>query len=64
MELNSSIEAGDKLGAELMAFCQERLPKFKCPRSVDFTEALPRSDAGKVYRKKVREGYWKGYSTT
>ena len=35
-----------------------RLAKFKCPRSVDFRE-LPRYMSGKLYKRVVREAYWK-----
>ena len=33
--------------AELIAWCQESLARFKCPRSVDVIEALPRNPTGK-----------------
>ena len=32
---------------ELVRFCRERLGRYKCPRSVDFRENLPRTDGGK-----------------
>jgi long-chain acyl-CoA synthetase len=35
---------------ELMEFCQGRLAEYKIPRSVSFTEALPRNAMGKVSR--------------
>jgi long-chain acyl-CoA synthetase len=51
-----------ELAQALIAFCREHLAHFKCPRSVDFASDLPRSDAGKVYRRLVREPYWKGWA--
>ena len=42
---------------ELIAFCRERLAGFKCPRSVDLVDALPRSDAGKVRLQELRDRY-------
>jgi long-chain acyl-CoA synthetase len=30
---------------------------FKCPRSVDFTDDLPREDNGKIYKRKLRDRY-------
>jgi long-chain acyl-CoA synthetase len=48
------------LEQELIAFCRERLAHFKCPRSIDFASELPRSDAGKVQRRLVRQRYWQG----
>ena len=48
---------GDALATELMEFCRERLAHYKCPRSLDFAEELPRLDSGKIQRRKVRERY-------
>jgi acyl-CoA synthetase (AMP-forming)/AMP-acid ligase II len=45
---------------ELIAFCQERLAKFKCPRSVDVVPALPRNPTGKILKKDLRAPYWQG----
>ena len=47
------------LEQELIAFCRDKVAHFKCPRSIDFVADLPRSDAGKVQRRLVREPYWK-----
>jgi fatty-acyl-CoA synthase len=33
------------------------LAGFKCPRSVDFVEALPRQDNGKIYKRLLRDQY-------
>jgi long-chain acyl-CoA synthetase len=38
----------------LIAFCQERLAKFKCPTQVRVVDALPKSPIGKVLRKDLR----------
>ncbi len=35
---------------ELIAYAEERLAKFKCPRAVRFVDALPRNAMGKVQR--------------
>lgn len=40
---------------ELMAFCQEKLARFKCPKQVRFVDALPKSPVGKILRKELRE---------
>jgi long-chain acyl-CoA synthetase len=57
------IEPGPALEQELIAFCRENLSKMKCPRSIDFTEQLPRLPTGKLYKKPLREQYWQGRST-
>ncbi|MCX5034737.1 AMP-binding protein [Streptomyces coelicoflavus] len=43
---------------ELIAFCADRLDRFKKPRSVEFTASLPHNRNGKLDRKAVREPYW------
>lgn len=53
-------EAGDELAAELLAFCRAHLSPIKCPRSIDFLEALPRHATGKLYKRLLRDAYWTG----
>jgi acyl-coenzyme A synthetase/AMP-(fatty) acid ligase len=57
VELNPGIDPTDVLAAELIVFCNERLAKFKCPRSVDFEVALPRLPTGKLLRLVLRDRY-------
>jgi long-chain acyl-CoA synthetase len=46
---------GDRATAdEVIAFCQERLARFKCPREVRFVDGLPKSPVGKILRKELR----------
>jgi acyl-CoA synthetase (AMP-forming)/AMP-acid ligase II len=45
---------------ELIAFCRERLAGYKCPRSVDVLEALPRNPTGKILKRDLRRPYWEG----
>ena len=45
---------------ELIAFARERLAGFKCPKSIDFIDALPRNPSGKILKKDLREPYWAG----
>lgn len=46
-----------ELTAELIAYCRDRLAHYKCPRSVDFVDELPRHDNGKLYKQRLRESY-------
>ena len=39
------------------------LASYKCPRSVDFTGSLPRSESGKLYKRLLRERYWAGHGS-
>ncbi|MBX3705733.1 MAG: AMP-binding protein [Pseudomonadales bacterium] len=48
----------DSLAEELLAFAQERLARYKCPKSVDFLEALPRLPTGKLYKRLIKDSYW------
>jgi acyl-CoA synthetase (AMP-forming)/AMP-acid ligase II len=45
---------------EIIALCKQRLGSVKKPKSVDFVDKLPRSAAGKVLKREVREKYWQG----
>lgn len=51
------VDAGDELAAELVRHCRDRLAHFKCPRRVDFTDSLPRTDSGKLYKRRLRDHY-------
>jgi long-chain acyl-CoA synthetase len=49
--------AGPDLAAELIAYCRDRLAHYKCPRSVDFVDSLPRLPTGKLYKRLLRDRY-------
>jgi long-chain acyl-CoA synthetase len=55
--------AGPELKAALLAYCREQLASYKCPRSVDFTDQLPREPNGKLYKRLLRERYWAGHGS-
>lgn len=42
---------------EIMDYCESKLASFKRPRSVVFTDSLPRNPIGKVLRKALRKQY-------
>jgi acyl-CoA synthetase (AMP-forming)/AMP-acid ligase II len=50
----------DPSEADLIAYCQERLAKFKCPTSVDRIDVIPRNPSGKVLKTELRKPYWEG----
>jgi acyl-CoA synthetase (AMP-forming)/AMP-acid ligase II len=58
VELLDGREPGDDLGRELQAFAREHLAGFKCPKSVDFIDHLPRLPTGKLYKRLLRDPYW------
>jgi long-chain acyl-CoA synthetase len=46
--------------SELVTYCREQLAGYKCPRSVDWADALPRNPSGKILKKDLRAPYWEG----
>ncbi len=40
---------------ELLAFCQQRLARYKCPKRIRFVTELPRGPTGKVVRRLLQE---------
>jgi long-chain acyl-CoA synthetase len=58
VELVDEVAPSDTLATDLIVYCQERLARYKCPRSVDFRDELPRTDGGKLYKRLLREEYW------
>lgn len=40
---------------ELIAFCKEKLAKYKVPQSIEFRDELPKTFVGKVLRRQLRE---------
>jgi long-chain acyl-CoA synthetase len=57
VEPAAEVTADATLAEELIAFCRASLASYKCPRSVVFCPALPRTDTGKLSRAQVRELY-------
>jgi long-chain acyl-CoA synthetase len=52
------VDGNEDLARELIAFCRQHLAHFKCPRSIDFQDELPRLPTGKLYKLALRERYW------
>ena len=53
------VTPGPELAAELIAYCRQHLADVKCPRTVDFREELPRHPTGKLYKRLLKDEYWK-----
>ncbi len=58
VQLGAGVEPGSDLERELIGWARERLSHYKCPKSVDFEEALPRLPTGKLYKRILRDRYW------
>jgi long-chain acyl-CoA synthetase len=52
-----------ELAAELIDFCRSHLAHMKCPKTVDFTDQLPRLPTGKLYKRTLRDAFWVGHAS-
>ncbi len=43
---------------ELIAFCKEQIARYKAPKSVEIVDELPKSSAGKILKRQLREKFW------
>ena len=57
----AGVKADAEFATALIAFCRDHLAHMKCPRTIDFTDALPRLPTGKLYKKPLRDKYWQGH---
>ena len=58
VQLADGLADSPEIQRELMDYCREHLAHYKCPRSVDVTEELPRLPTGKLYKRLLRDEYW------
>jgi long-chain acyl-CoA synthetase len=63
VQLMPGTAPGPDVAEELIAFCATHLARQKCPRSIDFEAELPRLPTGKLYKRLLRDRYWKGHKT-
>lgn len=50
--------AASVTGDDLVTHCRSLIAGYKCPRSVEFRDALPLSGAGKVLKIELRKPFW------
>ncbi|MGH2875161.1 MAG: AMP-binding enzyme, partial [Solirubrobacteraceae bacterium] len=50
-------EGTPALADEILSFTRQRLAGYKCPRAVDFVDALPRTPTGKLVKGPLRDRY-------
>lgn len=60
VELAPGLAATGALGEEILSSCREQLAAYKLPRSIDFSESLPRGPNGKLRKRELRDRYWRG----
>ena len=57
VELLAGREPSSAMASELTAFARQHLAGFKVPRSIDFTDHLPRLATGKLYKRLLKDQY-------
>ena len=50
--------ASPGLASELIDWCRNKIADVKCPRSIEFEQALPRTETGKLFKKDLKARYW------
>jgi long-chain acyl-CoA synthetase len=53
-------DGSDVTEADIITFAREYLAGYKLPKSVDFSDVLPRNPSGKLLKRELREPYWEG----
>ena len=56
------VMADERFAEQLITYCREHMSNIKCPRSIDFMDQLPRLPTGKLYKRELRDPYWKEVS--
>jgi long-chain acyl-CoA synthetase len=52
--------SGEASEAGLIQHCKDLIANYKCPRSIEFRDALPLSGAGKILKAELRRPFWAG----
>jgi benzoate-CoA ligase len=55
VELRPGHAPGPALAEELIAFARAHIADYKAPRRIEFVDALPRTETGKIVRARLRE---------
>ncbi|MDT4883050.1 hypothetical protein FQZ97_1190590 [compost metagenome] len=58
VELVPGAQGSDELAQAMIEFLNGKIGRYMMPRSVDFTDQLPRLPTGKLYKQQLRERYW------
>ena len=46
---------------EIINHVREKIAGYKVPKSIDFTDMLPRNPTGKLLKRELRKPYWEGH---
>lgn len=62
--VHAIVETCTAVSAEaLIAFCRQSLAGYKCPKSLEFSDGIPLTAAGKIDKKILRAPFWADKST-
>ena len=45
---------------DIISHCRDKIAGYKVPKSIDFTDVLPRNPSGKLLKRELRKPYWEG----
>jgi fatty-acyl-CoA synthase len=58
VQLAEGVAPSPDVGAELLAYARDHIAHYKCPRTIDFVDELPRLPTGKLYKRILKDRYW------
>jgi long-chain acyl-CoA synthetase len=58
VQVAAGVEPNDALAEELLAYARTHVAHYKCPKSLDFMDELPRLPTGKLYKRLIKDAYW------
>ncbi len=58
IQLRDGFKPSSDLEAGIVDWAQEKMARYKAPRSIDFHDQLPRYSNGKLHRRVLRDAYW------
>lgn len=58
VQLVPGLSPSEQLADEILAYTRANIAHYKCPRSVDFVDELPRLPTGKLYKRLLKDPYW------
>ncbi len=59
LRMPADADAAKAMEFELIEFCRTQLAASKCPRTIDFRTELPRHPTGKLYKRLLKDEYWR-----
>lgn len=57
IELIPGAQGSALLAEEIRVFAAEHLSRYKLPRYIDFSDALPRLPSGKLLKRRLKDEY-------